>query len=110
VDTELFGHHIKAGEMPFIGWAPADREESLVALTNDVNIEQGHKNRPLGFGLAVHLCLGSDLARRESAIVFEELHRRVPDYQIADSANPSGRWPPLVPCLDTPLVFDPVGR
>ena len=38
--------------------------------------------RHLAFGHGVHFCLGAALARLEARVVFEELLRRVPGYQI----------------------------
>ena len=41
-----------------------------------------------GFGGGgAHFCLGANLARREISVVFEELHRQIPD--IAATEEPS---------------------
>ena len=44
-------------------------------------------NRHVAFGGSHHLCLGAHLARMELRVALEELHRRVPDYRIADGAE-----------------------
>lgn len=45
------------------------------------------QNRHLAFGGGPHRCLGSHLARFELRIALEELHRRLPDYRVADGAG-----------------------
>ena len=40
----------------------------------------------VAFGHGAHKCLGAALARLESRIALEELHRRIPDYAIDESA------------------------
>ena len=39
-------------------------------------------DRHVAFGHGVHFCLGAALARLEAMVVFEELLRRIPDWQV----------------------------
>ena len=39
-------------------------------------------NPQLGFGWGSHLCLGANLARREIAVMFDEIRRRIPTLHI----------------------------
>jgi cytochrome P450 len=64
-------------------------------------------NRHVAFGGSHHLCLGAHLARLELRVSLEELHRRVPDYAVADGAEI--RFSPGIRQVNhLPLVWEPV--
>ncbi|MGH9005311.1 MAG: cytochrome P450, partial [Acidimicrobiia bacterium] len=44
------------------------------------------ENRHTAFGLGIHRCLGSNLARLELRVALEEVLRRIPDYRLDDDA------------------------
>jgi cytochrome P450 len=50
-------------------------------------------NAHASFGLGAHRCLGSHLARLEMRLVYEEWHKRFPDYRIAPGQTPCVKWP-----------------
>ena len=43
------------------------------------------ENRHAAFGLGIHRCLGSNLARMELRVALEEWMARYPDFELADS-------------------------
>jgi cytochrome P450 len=63
-----------------IGSANTDTTEFPDAETVDFHREG---NRHLSFGGGIHRCLGSHLARLELRVALEELHRRMPEYELA---------------------------
>ncbi|TML38483.1 MAG: cytochrome P450 [Actinobacteria bacterium] len=85
-DVTMSGVELRAGERVtlVLGAANADGEEfggpEDVALSRD-------PNRHLAFGGGHHLCLGAHLARLELGVALEELHRRIPDYALAEGAE-----------------------
>ena len=55
------------------------------------------------------MCLGAHLARLELRVALEELHRRIPDYRIADDTEI--HYSPGIRQADhLPLVFEPARR
>ena len=41
-------------------------------------------NRHVAFGFGTHFCLGAQLARLEIRVMFEEMLRRMPDWELCD--------------------------
>ncbi|WP_253870365.1 cytochrome P450 [Mycobacterium sp. 1164966.3] len=86
-DVELRGVKMAAGDKVSLWYNSANRDESKFAdpWTFDVAREP---NPHVGYGGGgAHFCLGANLARREIRVMFEELHRQIPD--IAATAEPA---------------------
>jgi cytochrome P450 len=71
--------------MLVLGSAGRDPEEFTDA---DQVILDRDPNRHLAFGSGPHRCLGSHLARVELKVALEEIHRRLPDYQLVADDPP----------------------
>lgn len=71
--------------MLVLGSAGRDPEEFPDA---DQVILDRDPNRHLAFGSGPHRCLGSHLARVELKVALEEIHRRLPDYQLVADDPP----------------------
>jgi cytochrome P450 len=104
-DTTFAGHALRAGERVLLLIGAADTDEAEFDEADEVSFERG-ANRHLAFGGGPHRCLGSHLARMELRVALEELHRRIPDYEIAPGETPRyGGGIREVQYL--PLVFSP---
>lgn len=77
-DGELNGFPIKAGDRIFIARSGADR-----ALAPDIQLNRSGVPHS-AFGLGVHRCLGSHVARLEMRIGLEVWHERIADYKLPD--------------------------
>lgn len=74
-DTELRGQGIRRGQKITVWEASANRDEA--AFTDPFRFDVGRDpNDHVGFGIGVHFCLGSNLARLEIRVMFEELLAR----------------------------------
>ena len=103
-DVELGGVQLRAGDHAtlLIGASNVDPDQFLEPEVPDFARET---NRHLAFGGGPHRCLGSHLARLELRVAIEELHRRIPDYRIADGAEVSVS-PAIRQASRLPLVWD----
>ena len=79
-DTELGGEQLKAGDKVVLFYSSANCDERVFDSADEFDITRGQQPQQVGFGAGgPHFCLGANLARRELAIAFEELHRRLPN-------------------------------
>ncbi|MGB0962695.1 MAG: cytochrome P450, partial [Mycobacterium sp.] len=81
------GVKMSAGEKVTLWYNSANRDESKFVDPWMFDVRR-QPNPHLGFGGGgAHFCLGANLARREIAVVFEELHRRVPDIHATEEPD-----------------------
>ena len=81
-DTELRGRKIGAGDKVIIYYISANRDEDVFPEPDRFDVGRT-PNDHIAFGIGEHFCLGSNLARLEIRVMFEELLRRLPDIQLA---------------------------
>jgi cytochrome P450 len=105
-DVELGGVSIAEGDQLLLMLCSANRDPDTFPHPNDFDINRS-PNRHLSFGAGVHRCLGSHLGRIELTIALEELHRRIPDYQLVESDPPVFHSTQVRGCLRMPITFTP---
>jgi cytochrome P450 len=79
-DVEIEGTQFKEGERLWISWAMANRDPSVFADPNQVVLDR-KGNRHFSFGLGVHRCVGSNVARTVFKSMLTAVLDRIPDYQ-----------------------------
>jgi cytochrome P450 len=82
-DTEVAGCPFKAGQMVMLAFPSANRDPEAFPDPDKVILDRA-ENRHLAFGIGIHRCLGSNLARMELRVALEEWLRRIPDFELAD--------------------------
>lgn len=68
----------------------ANRDETCWPRPHDIDFHRPD-NPHTSFGVGVHRCLGTHLARLEMQLLFEEWHRRIPEYAIAEGTSHRAR-------------------
>jgi cholest-4-en-3-one 26-monooxygenase len=86
-DHELHGEHIRAGDQLLLLYASANRDPRAFDDPDILDVTRPH-NRHVAFGFGTHFCLGAHLARLEIRIMFEEMLRRLGDWDLIDAGEP----------------------
>jgi len=82
-DTEIRGMKIKEGEKVVMWYNSGNRDEEIYENPHQFNIARSLAPAQVGFGAGgPHFCLGANLARREIAVMFDEIRRRLPNLVV----------------------------
>ena len=84
-DVEVNGRMVHKGDRVLLSFPAANRDAEAFANPEDVVIDRAH-NRHIAFGVGIHRCVGSNLARMEMLIAVEEWLKRIPTFHLADPA------------------------
>ncbi len=82
-DMEYLGCPMKEYDWILLGFPAANRDPAVFADADKFIIDR-QENRHLAFGLGIHRCAGSNLARLELRIAIEEFIKRYPRFELAD--------------------------
>lgn len=84
-DTELGGQHLQEGDWLLLPFPSANRDATAFPDSDRVVIDR-QDNRHAAFGLGIHRCLGSNLARMELRVALTEWLARYPTFELVDPA------------------------
>jgi cytochrome P450 len=79
-DVEVDGRQFKYGERLWISWAMANRDPVVFPDPNDLVLDR-KGNRHFSFGIGVHRCAGSNVARTVFKSMLTAVLDRMPDYR-----------------------------
>ncbi|PQP39540.1 cytochrome P450 [Mycolicibacterium austroafricanum] len=79
-DIEVDGVVLKEGERLWLSWAMANRDPALFQNPDEVVLDR-KGNRHFSFGLGVHRCIGSNVARTVFKSMLTAVLDRMPDFQ-----------------------------
>jgi len=85
-ETTISGCPVKPDNMVLLSFPAANRDPAVFPDADKVVIDR-RENRHAAFGLGIHRCVGSNLARMEMTVALEEWLKRIPDFRL----DPAGR-------------------
>jgi cytochrome P450 len=80
-ETTISGCPVKPGNMVLLSFPAANRDPAVFPDADTVVIDR-KENRHAAFGLGIHRCVGSNLARMEMTVAIEEWLKRIPDFRL----------------------------
>jgi cytochrome P450 len=82
-DFDFDGRQMKEGDWLLLPFPAANRDPEQFPDADKVLIDRA-ENRHSAFGLGIHRCIGSNLARMELRVALEEWMKRYPDFELVD--------------------------
>jgi cytochrome P450 len=83
-ETEMAGQTMEPNERVLISWAGANHDPAEFDAPDEIRLDRT-PNRHAAFGLGIHRCLGSNVARVVWSTVIGEVLRRIPDFEVDES-------------------------
>jgi cytochrome P450 len=84
-ETSVCGFAVKPGNMVLLSFPAANRDPAMFPEADKVVIDR-ENNRHAAFGLGIHRCVGSNLARMEVTVAIEEWLKRIPEFRLDPSS------------------------
>ncbi len=82
-DVEVGGCPMRAGDKVLLSFPAANRDPEAFPDADRVLLDRQH-NRHVAFGVGIHRCAGSNLARMELRVALEEWLARIPEFRVED--------------------------
>lgn len=80
-DTSFLGCPMAEGDRVLLSWAGANHDPAEFGDPETLRLDRS-PNRHTAFGIGIHRCLGSNVARVELQAMLEGLLSRVPDFEV----------------------------
>ncbi|MCV7280260.1 cytochrome P450 [Mycolicibacterium flavescens] len=81
-DAKFHGASMNAGDRAILMWAAANRDPEVFPDPDTVDLERPNARKQMAFGVGIHRCLGSHLARMMFQEMLGEIIERIPDFRL----------------------------
>jgi cytochrome P450 len=110
IDTEFHGQHLKAGERAMLMWAAANRDPQVFDEPDTIDFARSNARRHMAFGVGIHRCLGSHIARMMFQEMMSEILERLPDFELAGQIVRFDNAGNVYAACSLPIRFTPGAR
>src|SRR5271169_1858314 len=107
-ETVISGCPIKPGNMVLLSFPAANRDPAMFPDADKVVIDR-KENRHAAFGLGIHRCVGSNLARMEMTVALEQWLKRIPDFRLDPAGQVKWSEGTVRGPRQLPMLFSKVG-
>lgn len=81
-DEQFCGQQLRRGERAMLMWAAANRDPAVFPDPDHIDFHRPNSKRHMAFGVGLHRCLGSHLARMMFQEMMAEILDRIPDFEL----------------------------
>lgn len=85
-DVEHDGVTFRQGDRILLSFPAANRDPAVFDRPDEVVLDR-EKNRHIAFGIGIHRCAGSNLARMEMDVALRTWFSRIPEFELTDPAK-----------------------
>lgn len=108
-EIDLEGQRLCPGERVNVAIVAANHDENAFPAAAHIDIERS-PNRHAAFGIGIHRCVGSHLARAMIVLMIQHTLARMPDYVIDEAGARHYGQPIVNGWVNMPVTFTPASR
>lgn len=82
-DVQFHGQHLRKGDRAILMWGAASRDPAIFDNPDRLDLHRPNAHKHMAFGVGVHRCLGSHMARMIFQVLLEQILQRLPDFALA---------------------------
>lgn len=86
-DAEIGGVMLPEGAMVMLRYHAANRDPKKFENPNSFQVDRKNARTHMAFGKGIHMCVGNMLSRKEMAVSFEQIAKRIDNLAIAEGAE-----------------------
>jgi cytochrome P450 len=98
---------LRKGDNVILSMPLINLDERVFNHPLDVNIDRA-PNAHIAFGAGPHRCIGSNIARQQLRVTYEEWLKRIPDFRIPQGAKVHAIASEALVLSTLPICWDPL--
>lgn len=82
-DADFHGQHLRQGDRAILMWGAANRDPAVFSDPDALDLHRANARKHMAFGVGVHRCLGSHIAKMMFQVMLGQIFTRLPDFELA---------------------------